>query len=107
MDGNRGLMYVRVMRNPSAVLYDSDYSFQFAKGYILRQDSSDAAVVVTSGREVHEALAAASLCADSGINVGVVDMPSIDDRLLIELFDSGKLLILAGSRTTGTFGKIS
>lgn len=95
MDGNRGLMYVRVMRTPSAVLYDSDYSFHFAKGYILRQDSSDAAVVVTSGREVHEALAAASLCADSGINVGVVDMPSIDDRLLIELFDSGKLLILA------------
>ncbi|MGA3239823.1 MAG: hypothetical protein ABSG03_26405, partial [Bryobacteraceae bacterium] len=41
------------------------------------------------------ALAAEGLCAREGISVGVVDMPSIDDELLLELFDSGKLIIFA------------
>jgi transketolase C-terminal domain/subunit len=44
---------------------------------------------------MHEALAAAGLCAKRGIEVAVVDMPSIDDGLLLQLFDSGKLLIFA------------
>ena len=32
MAGNRGLLYVRVMRTPSAVLYDAGYQFEFGKG---------------------------------------------------------------------------
>ena len=31
MAGNRGLLYVRVMRTPSAVLYDADYSSSSAR----------------------------------------------------------------------------
>ena len=63
MEGNRGLLYVRVMRTPSAVLYGSDYAFEFGKGYVLRERADDAAVIVSSGRGVHEALAAADcLC---------------------------------------------
>ena len=95
MEGNRGLVYLRVMRTASAVLYGADYSFEFAKGHILRQSAEDSAVIVSSGRGVHEALAAAAQCAKEGVSAGVVDMPSIDDELLIELFDSGKLLIFA------------
>jgi transketolase C-terminal domain/subunit len=95
MDGNRGLVYVRVMRTPSAVVYDKDFVFEFGKGYVLRQSPRDAAVVVTSGREVHEALAAADRCGAFGLTVGVVDMPSIDEPLLIDLFQSGKLLVFA------------
>ncbi|MEA2541615.1 MAG: transketolase, partial [Acidobacteriaceae bacterium] len=44
---------------------------------------------------VHEALAAAKKCADSGIAVGVVDMPSIDEKLLLDLYNSGQWLVLA------------
>jgi transketolase C-terminal domain/subunit len=95
MDGNRGLVYVRVMRTPSAVLYGSDFTFLFGKGYILRESLADAACVISSGRGVHEALAAAALCARSGVNVLVVDMPSIDQDLLVELFNSGRLLVFA------------
>src|SRR5258708_7259248 len=87
MDGHRGLVYVRVMRTGSAVLYGSDYAFEFGKGHILRQGKDDAAVVISSGRGVHEALASAELCAKQGIGVTVVDMPSIDDALLLELHD--------------------
>jgi transketolase len=95
MEGNRGLLYIRVMRTPSAVLYGSNYTFQLGKGEVLRESSSDVAVIVSSGRGVHEALGAAVQCAADGIDVGVVDMPSIDEELLVRLYESGKLLCLA------------
>lgn len=95
MEGNRGLLYVRVMRTPSAVLYDSDYTFELGKGYVLRESPTDAAVIVSAGRGVHEALAAAADCAHGGLDVGVVDMPSIDEDLLVRLCDSGKLVCIA------------
>ena len=31
MEGNRGLVYVRVMRTASAVLYEDDFSLKFGK----------------------------------------------------------------------------
>jgi transketolase C-terminal domain/subunit len=89
MEGNRGLVYVRVMRTPSAVLYGSEYRFEFGVGQMLR--AGDRAVVVSSGRGVHEALAAADLLP----GVGVADMPSIDEDLLLRLYDSGKLIVFA------------
>jgi transketolase len=95
MEGNRGLVYVRVMRTPSPVLYDADYAFEFGKGHIMRQSPDDAAIIVSSGRGVHEALAAAAECSAQGMSVAVVDMPSIDEQLLLELHASGKLLFIA------------
>ena len=35
------------------------------------------------------------MCAQSGVQVAVVDMPSIDEDLLLELCESGKLVCLA------------
>jgi len=95
MAGNRGLVYARVMRTPSAVLYGSDYTFTLGRGHALRDSSNDVAVIVSSGRGVHEALAAAAECANAGLQVAVVDMPSIDDDLLAQLYESGKLICLA------------
>lgn len=95
MEGNRGLTYVRVMRTGSAVLYDQDYIFTFGKGHVLRESESDAAIIVSSGRGVHEALAAADLCAKEGLAVRVVDMPSVDDDLLLQLYATGKPMLFA------------
>ena len=95
MAGNRGLLYVRVMRTPSAVLYGSDYEFEFGKGAILRQSAVDRAVIISSGRGVHEALAAAGICHKAGVPVCVVDMPSIDEAMLCGLYDSGKPIVIA------------
>ena len=53
------------------------------------------AVIISSGRGVYEALAAADECARRGIATGVVDMPSIDEELLLRLHDSGKVLVFA------------
>ena len=47
------------------------------------------------GRGVHEALAAASLCLSRGVSVRVIDMPSIDEELLIGLCQSGTLMCVA------------
>ena len=82
MDGNRGLLYVRVMRTPSAVLYDAGYQFEFGKASFVHGAPADAAFIVSSGRGVHEAIAAARVCAKSGMQVAVIDMPSIDEELL-------------------------
>jgi len=89
MEGNRGLVYLRVMRTPSAVLYGSDYRFAFGMGQVLRP--GDRATIVSSGRGVHEALAAADLVP----GLGVVDMPSVDEELLLRLYDSGKRIVFA------------
>jgi transketolase C-terminal domain/subunit len=95
MAGNRGLLYVRVMRTPSAVIYGSDYTFEFGKGSVVRESAGDVAVIISSGRGVHEALAAAEECSTQGLQVGVVDMPSIDAALLLQLCGSGKIVCLA------------
>lgn len=89
MEGNKGLVYVRVMRTGSAVLYGSDYEFEYGKGYVLRQSEKDRAILVSTGRGVHEALAAAELCEKNGLPVMVVDMPSVDDELLLRLYQTG------------------
>jgi transketolase len=95
MEGNRGLVYLRVMRTPSPVIYAPDYTFEFGKADVPYDAPHAAAVIISSGRGVHEALAAASQCASRGVSVGVVDMPSIDEDLLIGLCRSGKLICLA------------
>ena len=95
MQGNRGLLYLRVMRTESAVLYPHDYEFSFGKGYHLRRSDRDRAVIVSSGRGVHEALAAATILSRHGVEAGVVDMPSVDEDMLMELAGSGRLLVFA------------
>jgi transketolase len=95
MQGNRGLVYLRVMRAPSAVLYGPGVNFDYGKGFVLREQTDGTAVIITSSRGTHEALKASQLAAASGVGIGVVDMPSIDGQLLLNLHDSGKILCFA------------
>jgi deoxyxylulose-5-phosphate synthase len=57
---------------------------------VVRDNPADPAVIISSSRGVHEALAAAKQ-----VSAGVVDMPSIDEDLLLRLYDSQKLLCFA------------
>jgi len=92
MQGNRGLVYVRVMRAPSRVIYGPDYEFEFGKASKVRESAEDQVIIVSSGRGVHEALAAAEQC---GVPAGVVDVPTIDEEMLIQLSTSDKLIVFA------------
>ncbi len=50
MAGNRGLVYLRVMRTPSAVVYQQELPFDFGRGYIVREKPEDTAVIISSSR---------------------------------------------------------
>ena len=39
MEGNRGLVYVRLMRTGSPVIYGPDYSFEFGRGHVIRESA--------------------------------------------------------------------
>jgi len=95
MQGEKGLVYVRVMRTGSAVLYPGDTEFEYGKGYVVRQSDADKAVLISSGRGVHEALGAADLCAKQGLGVMVVDMASVDEDLMLKLYQSGLPMLFA------------
>jgi transketolase len=90
MEGNKGLVYMRIMRAPSSVIYDHHVGFEFGKAYALKGSPHDTAVIVSSGRGVYESLGAARELEESGIRVGVIDMPSIDQERLLGLYRSGK-----------------
>ncbi len=95
MEGNKGLVYIRIMRATSPILYDKVVDFEFGRGYVLKESSDDKAVIVSSGRGMHEALAVAKRLEQEGIRVGVVDMPSIDEQLLLDLYNSEKMIVIA------------
>ena len=95
MEGGKGLVYLRIMRAASGVLYRDVPDFEFGRGYVLKESSDDKAIIISSGRGVHEALAAAKILKQDGIMAGVVDMPSIDEQLLLHLYNSGKKIVVA------------
>ena len=95
MAGNRGMVYARIMRAPSAVIYDDAFEFEYGRSWTLRESADDRAVIISSGRSVHEALKAADFCAKRGVPTGVIDMPSIDEKALLDLLGSGKLIVFA------------
>ncbi|MFC2062430.1 transketolase C-terminal domain-containing protein [Chloroflexota bacterium] len=94
MEGNKGLVYLRIMRTPSAVIYGSNLEFEFGKGFNLKESADDRVVIVSSGRGVYEAITASEELARSGIKAGVIDMPSIDETMILGLYHSNKLIVI-------------
>jgi transketolase C-terminal domain/subunit len=89
--GNKGIVYMRILRSPAPVIYDADFVFEFGKAYNINEHKSDAAAyIVTSGRGVHEALKAADILNSKNFVVNVVDMPSIDEDRILDLYRTGK-----------------
>jgi transketolase len=95
MEGGKGLVYARIPRAPTRSVYDPQVRFEYGKGYRLKSSSKDRACLVTSGRGIYEALAAADLLEKEGIPTGVIDMPSMDEELVTELYEGRAKVILA------------
>lgn len=95
MEGNRGMVYMRVLRAPANVIYDADFTFEFGKAYKVKYSEEAEAVIVTSGRGVYEALDAAKGLEADGVKINVIDMPSIDEEAIVELYRSGKTVFIA------------
>jgi len=95
MGGGKGLVYVRIMRAPSGVIYVGDFTFEYGQGYRLKGGKRDRGYLVSGGRGVHEALEAARRLEQKGIAIGVIDMPSVDEALILELYESGNKVFVA------------
>ncbi|MFD2098986.1 transketolase C-terminal domain-containing protein [Flagellimonas iocasae] len=95
MEGNKGIIYLRILRAPSNVLYDTDFTFEFGKAYTIEPKKTIDAYIVSSGRGVSEALEASKLLARNGLSIEVVDMPSIDSDAIHTMYESGKPVFIA------------
>ena len=95
MDGNRGLNYLRIMRAPSGVIYSGDVEFKYGKAYSAYGKADSKVNFVSSGRGVHEAIAAAKILEKKGVSSSVYDMPSFDEETLTGLLNSDGLTVIA------------
>lgn len=80
-----GPIYMRSGRSPAKRLFNDDHVFEIGKGQILREGTD--ATVIACGVEVARSLEAAESLAQDGINVRVVNMPTIkpiDSELVID-----------------------
>lgn len=100
MEGGKGLVYARIPRAPTRVVHEAGVRFEYGKAYRLRQPKGERAVLVTSGRGIYEALAAAQLLDGEGIPIGVIDMPSLDEELVLELYE-GKAKVIVAEQNNG------
>lgn len=90
MEGNKGIIYMRVLRSPAPVIYDNDYRFEYGKAFTVNDIDNPAAYIVSTGRGVHESIKAAEILSADNISVAVMDMPSIDEEVIIGLHQSDK-----------------
>ncbi len=93
--GNKGIIYLRILRAAANVIYDADFEFEFGKAYQIKTSENAEAHIVTSGRGVYEALGAADALEAKGIAVNVIDMPSVDEQTILDLYRSGKPIFIA------------
>ena len=80
-----GVFYVRQFRRCVDAVYTPDSTFEIGKGNVLREGTD--ATIIASGIEVPEALTAAEILEEKGVQVRVVDMftwKPLDKELIIE-----------------------
>lgn len=92
-EGNRGLIYLRVMRNPSEVIYPEPFTFEYGRATELRTGADVA--ILTSGHGVLEALAAEELLRAEGIAASVYDVHSTDEDLFRKIALSERPVLFA------------
>jgi transketolase len=52
MEGNKGIIYLRILRAPSEVIYNDDFVFEFGKAYTVRKSPDPVAYLVSSEGDV-------------------------------------------------------
>ena len=109
MEGNRGLLYVRVMRTPVRRALRPRLRLR------VRHEATSCATSAADARRHRQQRARRARGAGGGggsarargIGVGVVDMPSIDEDLLLALVRVGQADLSSPNRTTATSCRIS
>ena len=89
-----GVVYIRMSRPKTAVIYPNDETFVVGGSKVVRSSAKDAVTVVGAGVTLHEALAAHAELATEGIAIRVIDLYSLKPV-------DTKTLLLAASETRG------
>lgn len=79
-----GIHYIRTIRKTAVKIYDENETFEKGKGKVLREGKD--VTLIASGIEVAEALKAADMLAEEGIEATVIDMfciKPIDEELIV------------------------
>ncbi|MGM0432316.1 MAG: transketolase C-terminal domain-containing protein [Spirochaetota bacterium] len=95
MEGGKGLVYLRLMRKASGVLYEPGVEFSYGTAYPMIGEDNPEVVFISSGRGVHEAKDAAKQLAADGVTAEVYDMPSFDGKTFAEVAKKAKLVVCA------------
>ena len=89
-----GPMYIRLGRSAVESVHDDNYKFKFGKGEVIKTGKD--IVLISTGLMVQEALNASEALKGIGIDVTVVNMPTIkpiDEELIVELAKNNKVLV--------------
>jgi transketolase len=74
---HKGLVYLRLTRSETPILYDNDESFKIGGSKTIKQSKNDVVTVVSAGITLHEALKAYEELKKENILIRVVDLYSI------------------------------
>jgi transketolase len=98
--------YLRLARDPSAVVTAADSPFEIGKAYVLREGSD--VTIVACGTMVEQSLLAAELLASDNISAEVINCPTIKplDRhtILTSALKTGKVVTAEEHQVTGGLG---
>ncbi|XP_071453419.1 transketolase-like [Hetaerina americana] len=73
----KGVCFIRTSRPNTPVIYKNDEIFQAGKAKIVLQHPKDQLLLIGAGVTLHEAMKAAAILAESGVNVRVMDLFTI------------------------------
>lgn len=68
-----GITFIRVSRPATGVIYDNDTVFEVGKAKIVKKSESDACLVIAAGITLDQALKAAPILAEGGVNIRLMD----------------------------------
>ena len=89
-----GVVYIRMSRPKTAILYPNDERFEVGGSKVVRSSPKDVVTVVGAGVTLHEALAAHAELQAAGIAIRVIDLYSLKPV-------DTKTLLLAAAETKG------
>jgi transketolase len=72
-----GITYMRTTRAATPVIYAPEEEFGIGGSRVVRSSDDDAVTIVGAGITLHEALEAADLLAEEGLNARVIDLYSV------------------------------
>ncbi len=105
-----GLVYLRLTRGATPVVYEPTEHFPVGGSKVLRSGgAADVATILSAGYTLHEALAAHDILAAEGLSVRVVDLYSVKPldlaTLITAVRETGNLVVVEDHYAAGGIGE--